>query len=234
MRHNESNEIAARRGRLPARPAAKIAENGRAFEVGLRSLQIEENREVLLRVPAGYNPQTPAPLALLLHGAGGNARHGIDLLENFADESGIILLAPQSFHATWDVIADGYGADVEFIDAALREVFERFNVDASRLAACGFSDGASYALSVGVTNGDLFSHAVAFSPGFMAPGGQRGAPRVFVSHGTRDAVLPIDRCSRKIVPQLRGAGYEVTYREFDGAHQIPHEIAAEAVRWFVD
>ncbi len=31
----------------------------------------------------------------------------------------------------------------------------------------GFSDGASYALSLGVPNGDLFTHIVAFSPGFM-------------------------------------------------------------------
>lgn len=31
----------------------------------------------------------------------------------------------------------------------------------------GFSDGASYALSLGLPNGNLFSHIVAFSPGFM-------------------------------------------------------------------
>jgi phospholipase/carboxylesterase len=73
---------------------------------------------------------------------------------------------------------------------------------------------------------------VAFSPGFVAPAGQTGSPRVFVSHGTRDRVLPIDRCSRKIVPQLERSGYEVLYREFDGGHAIPPEIATEAVGWF--
>jgi predicted esterase len=55
-----------------------------------------------------------------------------------------------------------------------------------------------------------------FSPGFMAPAGRAGSPRTFVSHGTRDEVLPIDLCSCRIVPELERGSYEVTYREFDG------------------
>jgi phospholipase/carboxylesterase len=105
-------------------------------------------------------------------------------------------------------------------------------VDPGRLAVGGFSDGASYALSLGVDNGDLFSHVLAFSPGFMAPTRRAGSPRFFVSHGTRDGVLPIERCSRRIVPQLERMGYEVTYREFEGGHTVLPEIALEAVGWF--
>jgi phospholipase/carboxylesterase len=105
-------------------------------------------------------------------------------------------------------------------------------VDPARLAVGGFSDGASYALSLGLTNDDLFSHVLAFSPGFMAPAGQAGTPRIFVSHSTDDGVLPIDRCSRRVVPRLERAGYDVTYREFEGAHTVPPEIALEAVGWF--
>jgi phospholipase/carboxylesterase len=45
-------------------------------------------------------------------------------------------------------------------------------------------------------------------------------------------VLPIDRCSRRIVPQLERAGYDVLYREFDGGHTISPDIASEAVSWF--
>jgi predicted esterase len=54
---------------------------------------------------------------------------------------------------------------------------------------------------------------------------------VFVSHGDADDVLPIDRTSRRIVPDLRDDGYDVTYREFTGPHTIPVEIAREAVDW---
>ena len=102
-----------------------------------------------------------------------------------------------------------------------------------RRAVVGFSDGASYALSLGPTNGDLFTRVIAFSPGFASPGARRGMPPVFVSHGTRDGVLPIERCSRRIVPRLEREGYEVCYREFDGPHTVPRSIAHEALGWFV-
>ena len=41
---------------------------------------------------------------------------------------------------------------------------------------------------------------------FMAPAVQVSSPCIFVSHETRDEVLPIDRSSRRIVPQLERAG----------------------------
>jgi len=171
---------------------------------------------------------------LLLHGAGGDAEGGLGLLQPLADAANLLLLAPASRRQTWDVIGGAYGPDVELLDRALMEVFNRYAVDSSRLAIGGFSDGASYALSLGLINGDLFTHVIAFSPGFIAPGARHGQPRIFVSHGTRDDVLPIDVCSRRIVPQLQRTEYDVQYREFDGPHVVPPEIAQEAVSWFTD
>lgn len=145
---------------------------------------------------------------------------------------GFLLLAPSSQQGTWDVIRGGYGPDVLLIDKALEQTFSRYSVDPEHLAIGGFSDGASYALSLGITNGTLLGHVIAFSPGFMAPTGQEGAPRFFISHGTEDRVLPIDRCSRRIVPQLQRVGYDVRYLEFAGGHAVPGDIAREAVDWF--
>ena len=119
--------------------------------------------------------------------------------------------------------------DFGTIDRALAWVFQRYAVDGRRLAVGGFSDGASYALTLGLDNGDLFSHVLALSPGFAAPTSPRGAPRFFVSHGTHDTVLPIAHCSRRIVPALRNAGRTVEYHEFDGGHEIPERIARMAV-----
>jgi len=98
----------------------------------------------------------------------------------------------------------------------------------------GFSDGASYALSLGLINGDLFSDILAFSPGFMAPTEQADAPRVFISHGLRDGVLPIDACSRSLARKLRQAGYDLDYREFDGGHAVPPEMVTAAVARFLN
>jgi phospholipase/carboxylesterase len=137
---------------------------------------------------------------------------------------------------TWDSILDRgrYGSDIAVIDRALEHTFSRWAVDPKRVAVGGYSDGASYALSLGIANGDLFSDVFAFSPGFLAPTGRRGSPRIFVSHGTQDRWLPIDSCSRKIVPQLERNGYEVRYREFEGGHVVPPGIAREAAIWFTN
>jgi predicted esterase len=59
-----------------------------------------------------------------------------------------------------------------YLDQALQHVFETYSIDPGRVGLGGFSDGASYALSLGVANGDLFSHIIAFSPGFMRPPAQ--------------------------------------------------------------
>jgi phospholipase/carboxylesterase len=188
----------------------------------------------LLRVPLTYRAQRPAPLALLLHGATGHGRDALALLpDGLADAAGLILLAPTSREYTWDLLVGRrHGPDVAGIDRALEHTFSSYAVDPKRVAVGGFSDGASYALSLGIANGDLFTHVLAFSPGFAAPPGRVGSPRIFVSHGIRDDVLPIDRCSRRVVPRLEFAGYEVRYREFEGGHEVPPEIAREAVGWF--
>jgi phospholipase/carboxylesterase len=227
---SNSNREAGQEGRLLARPSEKAAGKG---AVGLHSLGEDGGRGGLLYVPGGYRADRPAPLALMLHGAGGHAEHGMGLLRGLADRTGLILLAPASRQGTWDVILGEYGPDVAFIDAALDRTFRDYNVDPHRVAIGGFSDGASYALSLGLTNGDLFTHVLAFSPGFMAPAAHRGRPRLFLSHGTDDQVLPIDLCSRRMVPRLEKAGYDVRYREFEGPHTVPPEIAREAADWFV-
>jgi len=170
---------------------------------------------------------------VLLHGAGSTAQHGIAPLLDHAEDAGLALLAPTSHGRTWDVLLGGFGPDVAGIDALLGHLFERLEVDPERLAVGGFSDGASYALSLGITNGDLFRHVLAFSPGFAAPGRRQGQPAIFVSHGVRDPVLPIDRCSRRVVPALRAGGYDVDYREFDGGHELPPPLARDAVAWML-
>jgi phospholipase/carboxylesterase len=153
-------------------------------------------------------------------------------LTSLADDTGAVLLAPDSRATTWDAIGGGFGPDVEFIDRALRWVFERCDVNAARLVLSGFSDGATYALALGLANGDLFSHILAFSPGFLIPiDQQRGRPAVCISHGVKDSILPIDQCSRRIVPLLKQAGYSVRFEEFEGGHQMPAEVIKSAAEW---
>lgn len=187
----------------------------------------------MVYVPHSYHHEIPAPLVVMLHGAGGNGMHGVRLLERLAEEFGFIVVAPTSRGPSWDLIIDEFGPDVSTIDQTLELAFSRYTIDPSRLAIGGFSDGASYALSLGITNGDLLKYIFAFSPGFMAPARAEGAPRIFVSHGTDDPVLHIDRCSRLLTPQLEELGYQVQYQEFEGGHEIPVEVCRKAIDWLI-
>ncbi len=218
---------AARQGRLTARPHATET----TLRPGLHRLAGTEAEEALLYVPRNARGDRALQLVLMLHGAGGGPRHGLAPLLPLAEEAGLVLLAPKSRGATWDVLVASYGPDVAFVDRMLARTFERCAVDPARIAIEGFSDGASYALSLGLTNGDLFDAVIAFSPGFSAPAARRGSPRIYISHGVADAVLRIDRTSRRIVPDLENRGYEVRYSEFAGPHTVPENIAREAVAW---
>jgi predicted esterase len=201
---------------------------------GVHPLKLDNKRESFVYLPKGYNPQHPSSLVVLLHGAGGQAGHGLSILRSFADEKNLILLAPSSRAGTWDIIASQtFGTDVLYIDQALRFCFEHYAVETSRVAIGGFSDGASYALCLGLTNGDLFTHVLAFSPGFCYRIAQAGTPGIFISHGIKDRILPIDACSRKIVSDLQQQNVKVNYKEFEGGHEIPARISKSAVDWFL-
>lgn len=213
--------------RLRARPNAPTV----TVAPGEHALGLDAQRDALVIVPRTYRPETPAPLVVLLHGAGGRARRVVSQV-GVAESLGVIVLAPHSRGGTWDAIRGDFGPDVDFVDRALAAVFERCAVDPRRIAVGGFSDGASYALSLGVDNGDLFTHILAFSPGFIVSRRREGRPRIFVSHGKQDEILPISSTSRRLVPALEEAGYSVKYREFDGPHTVPPSVAHEAFLWF--
>ncbi|MEO7493908.1 MAG: phospholipase [Massilia sp.] len=204
----------------------------RPMPTGLQPLGLGGHRDSYLYVPPAYTPAQPLPLVLLLHGAGGHAHDGLAILRHLADDAGLILAAPASVVHSWDVIVRRqYGPDVDMVDRTLELVFSDYALDRRRLAIGGFSDGASYALSLGLANGDLFTHVMAFSPGFIAPLRALGKPKIFISHGTADPILPIDPCSRSIAARLRAADYSLDYHEFEGGHVIPPEIARSAVDW---
>jgi phospholipase/carboxylesterase len=219
----------AARGRLRARPGA--ATSASSGSPGEHALDLGSRRDGLLIVPKDLPAE--APLVVLLHGATGSARGVTSRIASngLADRSRTLVLAPDSRGRTWDAIGGQFGPDVTFLDAALAHTFERFGIDRKRVAIGGFSDGASYALSLGLINGDLFTHVMAFSPGFLVEGDAHGKPAIFVSHGTHDEILPIDRTSRRLVPALRHAGYTVDYREFDGPHTVPSTMAEAAFTW---
>ena len=188
-------------------------------------------RDGTLYIPQIAKTGVSMPLLIWLHGGGGHA-DDIEYIFPLAEALGVVILAIDARHNTWDGIDSPFGPDVQFIDKALQYTFDSVYIDPDRIALGGLSDGASYALALGRVNGDFFTHLIAVAPRLVDPPGLPiGQPQVFVAHGTRDNVYSVVGTRRYIVPVLKRAGYDVTYVEFDGAHWVPIAVASEALEW---
>lgn len=219
-------------GRLPAHATA-VQHVASIYKPGLGPLDSSKAADAWIYLPKSATDSSNIPLVVLLHGA---TQSGEWMIRNFlqaSEETGIVLVAPKSREITWDVVRGYYGPDVANIDSVIQIATERYSIDPHRIFLAGFSDGASYALALGRLNGDFFTKVASFSPGILFPVTTRGSPSFFISHGTRDQILPIDQTSRVIVPQLRNEGLRVEYHEFDGFHQVTPEIASQALHWFL-
>lgn len=201
--------------------------------------------EAIAYIPA--NAGARPPLLVLLHGAGRRADRMIGYLAAEADERGIVLLAPTSRGATWDTVsraeqppsADSMLAnsmahrftnsrDAARVEEAIAALGKIMAVDRSRTVLGGFSDGATFALAMGLSRNHQFAAIIAWSPGIaIETASPARSRRVFVSHGRQDRVLSFNTDCAEIVPLLQSEGAAVSFLPFTGGHDIP-EIAKDA------
>ena len=196
-------------------------------------------------VPAGT--AVAPPILVLLHGAD---RQPPNMIKRFAAEAearGIVLLAPSSHGPSWDVVLraqrppmrEGAGRlhsarryngsrDADRVEAALAELARHVPVDRSRTVLAGFSDGATFALALGLLRGHDFAGVIGFSPGIAVEVARPATGRpVFVSHGRGDPVLPFATSCGEILPLLRSEGVPLHFRPFEGGHVVPEEVVTE-------
>ncbi|MEO7655543.1 MAG: alpha/beta hydrolase-fold protein [Sphingomicrobium sp.] len=226
------------KGELSARPAASV-QTLAAGETKLDSGGIIYRPATL---PAGSRP-----LLVLLHGHGQDNQQFIRMLEPWADHCGAIIFAPKAERITWDIIAKAkslessrsaprnapkkFGADAGRIDGELKSLFAAAPVDPRKVAIMGFSDGASYALSLGLPNPDLFKWVIALSPGFaLWPDKVTHSQHVFIAHGQKDQRLAFATTRDGIVGPLKQANVPVEFREFDGDHVMVGAHIREALK----
>ena len=212
-----------------------------------------ETRSGVLTLAGGayaYLPQgmdgSPRPLLLVLAGARDDAAGLLKAYRDHADRHRFILLLPTGeVSGSWDMIEDlksrlgaemnvqpRFGKDLQAIDTALADLFGKVAVDSSRIGVMGFSNGATYGLAVGTGNPQLFRTVILLSPGHGFTRKYDKSQRVFVSHGTRDQVLPYSN-ARGIVARMRGRGMTVQFESFDGDHEVPRTIFEKAIAFFV-
>lgn len=206
---------------------------GKPMPPGQHFLGIAPERDTLLVVPEGLPSDKPVPLLLMFHGAGGSAEKVLPFLIEHAKTRRFLLMLPQSIYPTWDLTIGGHGPDLEKLEKALAIVSSCFAIDPARFGIAGFSDGGSYALSTGVTNGNLFSHVIVFSGGFMNVYEKEGKPKIFIAHSPQDEQLNIKTSGLKHYNLLKKEGYNVHFEIFNGLHVIHPPVVEKAMDFFM-
>ena len=60
-----------------------------------------------------------------------------------------------------------------------------------------------------------------------------GGVRVFIAHGNHDNVVEFEK-GRQALARLEELGFDVTFYEFDGAHQVPEDACLAAQEWMLN
>lgn len=188
--------------------------------------------------PAGEGPH---PTILAMHGWGSN---GLDLmgLAPYIARGRCLTLCPQGPIEVEIGAVNGYGwyqlrmgspPDMEamgraaarlmrFVDAAL----ERYPVDRRKLIVMGFSQGGVMAYNLAIRHPERFAALVALSTWFPEELADHAGDRdalaqlpTLVQHGRADDMIEITK-ARQSVERLRTFKLPLTYREYDGGHEI--------------
>ena len=205
---------------------------------GTQTLSLRDQQAFLL-APTTIDAAHAYPLVTLLHGAGRQDEIIARSLEGEADRRQALFLVPRSWQMTWDLIAGGDGEDLGFLSHCVDAIYRRYPIDPARQALIGYSDGASYALALGLSNPRVFAAVMAWAAGFLAidaenlrPGDPK--PRIFLEYGTRDQLFPFDRVALPMKEALERLGYPLTFRADEGGIHWPSaRFQADALDWFL-
>ena len=197
-----------------------------------------------LFTPDEIEPGRRYPLLAVLHGAGRQDELLMKAYRDEAERRQALFLVPRSHGMTWDLIEHAVARNAPQPGGVApsgrpdHDIFRRYPVDAGRLGLLGYSDGASYALSVGLSNPDLFCSVMAWAAGFVAieneaaaPGTKR--PAVLIEYGTHDELFPFEQVAVPMREQLEAFGCAVTFRVDEGGRHWPSgKFQGEALDWF--
>jgi phospholipase/carboxylesterase len=205
-------------------------------------------------VPADYDAARSYPLIVGLHGLGGNAETFSVLWEDSLKTAGVIFAVPEAPYAfnagsepgfSWGLATptDAGEFETEWLDACkgvqqyladlIAILKARYNCGGCYVL--GFSQGGAVAYGA-ATHGLPVAGIIVFGGPFSddeVPPDMRAAAkgiRVFIAHGTQDNVVP-PPAAAAARDAFVAAGCDVTYREFDGGHNVDRGVLAEAIAW---
>jgi phospholipase/carboxylesterase len=191
------------------------------------------------------------PLIILLHGVGSNERDLFSIAEKLPENflaisaRGPINLSPSRY--AWYQVDFSTGKPVinqtqenesrKIILQFISQLKELYRFDDKKIFLGGFSQGAIMSFSIGLTHPEVIHGIAAMSGRILEEVKSTSLVdarlknlRVFISHGERDNVLPVDY-ARQAHTDLKTHHIETDYREYQDGHTISLEMINDLVRW---
>lgn len=155
-------------------------------------------RTFITYVPSTYNPNTPVPLVLVLHGLtmSGNSIMSVTGFNTLAETNHFIAVYPDGLNNDWNF--GGTGAsntdDVSFLNALIDSMATHYNIAPDKLYSCGFSAGGFMSYRMACESGRCFA-AIASVSGTMGTSVYTSCTpnhlcSVMQVHGTSDFIVP--------------------------------------------
>ena len=198
-----------------------------------------QHHETLPIIQAGTPIEQATGVLILLHGRGGSAEDMIGLGRALTSDR-LALLAPQAPGHTWypySFLAPRQQNE-PYLSSALKQVEAALakatsaGLETSRVAICGFSQGACLATEFVARHPQRYAGLLAFTGGLIGPleepisltGDLAGTP-VLLSSGDPDPHVPWKRVQQS-GELLTGIGGQVMLQRFPGR---PHTILPEEI-----
>lgn len=208
-----------------------------ASPTGFVRLEQGRGRAVLL-TPDEWAPDEKLPLVTVFHGAGRQDEMLVKACRDEPERRRALFLVPRSADPTWDLITGQGQEDLEFLEYAWDLIYRRYPVDRERQVLMGYSDGASYALSMALSNPGFFDAALCWAAGFVvvdrsAIGSPARKARLYLEYGTHDELFPFEQIAVPMRDNLRAAGYELEFSVDEGGRHWPSgTFQGEALSWY--
>ncbi len=159
-------------------------------------------RPATLQVPTSYDPATPIPLLLILHGYSRKPAYVIPVfqMESFHEDLGVLTIAPQGLQNPmgahyWNgspACCDSWGSgvdDVAYLSALIESIQSKYNVDSRRIYAIGHSNGAFMAHTLACERPDLLAGIVSVAGAANPSCIPKGPVSVVHAHATGDDIV---------------------------------------------
>ena len=214
---------------------------------------MQENKstlQYLVKEPKVQNEKTRT--LILLHGVGSNEQDLFNLSAYLPEDIRIIsarapiTLGNNSY--AWYQVDFSTGKPVynpqqeqssrKAIIYFIGEIKSKYKLSTDQLYLGGFSQGAIMSYSVALTNPHLVAGIIVMSGRLpeeikpsVAPKEKLKNLEVFMSHGTKDNVLPV-AYARDANQFLKSLDIETTYNEYPEGHGINAQMLADLNKWF--